>query len=73
MIFFLIVQRRIAFGLTAGAVRGMSELERLAAACIFPSFPGPEAPDWILRGIEDGLGGICLFSYNVGDREQLAG
>jgi beta-N-acetylhexosaminidase len=50
----------------------MSDLERLAAACIFPSFPGLEAPDWILRRIEAGLGGICLFAYNVGDPEQLA-
>ncbi len=48
------------------------ELERLAAACIFPSFPGYEAPDWALRRIEAGLGGICLFAYNVGDRAQLA-
>ena len=48
------------------------ELERLAAACLLPSFPGHEAPDWVLRRIEDGLGGICLFSYNVRDREQLA-
>jgi beta-N-acetylhexosaminidase len=50
----------------------MSEVERLAAACIFPSFPGLEAPDWVLRRIEAGLGGICLFAYNVGDPEQLA-
>ncbi|HWE81001.1 MAG TPA: glycoside hydrolase family 3 N-terminal domain-containing protein, partial [Gaiellaceae bacterium] len=47
-------------------------LEKLAAACIFPSFPGLEAPDWILRRLEGGIGGICLFSYNVRDREQLA-
>jgi beta-N-acetylhexosaminidase len=57
----------------AGAGSGNRELERLAAACIVPSFPGLEPPDWILRGIEGGLGGICLFSYNVRDREQLAG
>jgi len=50
-----------------------TELERLASACIFPSFPGLDPPDWILRGIEGGLGGICLFSYNVADPEQLAG
>jgi beta-N-acetylhexosaminidase len=47
-------------------------LERLAAACIFPSFPGLEAPGWVLRRVEEGLGGICLFAYNVGDPEQLA-
>jgi beta-N-acetylhexosaminidase len=49
----------------------MSDLDRLAAACIFPSFPGREAPDWILRRLEGGIGGICLFSYNVADGEQL--
>ncbi len=47
-------------------------IERLAAACIFPSFPGHEAPAWILRRLEDGIGGICLFAYNVRDPEQLA-
>ena len=44
----------------------------LAAGCIFPSFPGFEAPEWVLRRIEGGLGGICLFGYNVRDRAQLA-
>jgi beta-N-acetylhexosaminidase len=46
-------------------------LDRLAAACLLPSFPGLEAPDWVLRWVERGLGGVCLFAYNVGDREQL--
>ncbi|HEX4521116.1 MAG TPA: glycoside hydrolase family 3 protein [Gaiellaceae bacterium] len=49
-----------------------AELERLAATCIFPSFPGYTAPSWALRRIEAGLGGICLFAYNVGDLSQLA-
>jgi beta-N-acetylhexosaminidase len=49
-----------------------AELQRLAAACVFPSFPGLEAPDWVLRGIDGGLGGLCLFAYNVHDGEQLA-
>jgi beta-N-acetylhexosaminidase len=47
-------------------------VERLAAACLLPSFPGHEAPDWALRRLEDGLGGITLFAYNVRDRPQLA-
>ncbi len=47
-------------------------LERLAAGCIFPSFPGLEAPEWVLRRVEGGLGGICLFGYNVRDGAQLA-
>src|SRR5262249_29100298 len=49
-----------------------AELERLAASCVFASFPGLEPPDWILRGLERGFGGICLFSYNVADPDQLA-
>ena len=45
VVFFLLVQRRIAFGLTAGAVEGMSDsLERLARACILPGFAGEAAP-----------------------------
>ena len=48
-------------------------LERLAAACVFPSFPGPEAPEWVLRWIERGLGGITLFADNVGHPDRLAG
>ena len=47
-------------------------VERLAAACLLPSFPGHEAPDWVLRRLDGGLGGITLFAYNVGDPEQLA-
>ena len=40
-------------------------LERLAAGCLLPSFPGHEVPDWVLRRLEGGLGGITLFAYNV--------
>jgi beta-N-acetylhexosaminidase len=47
-------------------------LQKLAAGCLLPSFPGLEAPDWVLRRLEGGLGGICLFAYNVGDPAQLA-
>jgi len=49
------------------------ELERLAAACLQPSFPGHEVPDWVARWLGRGLGAITLFAYNVGDPEQLAG
>lgn len=41
------------------------ELEKLAAACVFPSFPGTEIPDWVRRFLADGGGGIVLFAYNV--------
>jgi beta-N-acetylhexosaminidase len=51
----------------------MSEpLERLAAGVLLPSFPGHRAPDWVLRRLEQGLGGIVYFAYNVSDDEQLA-
>ena len=47
-------------------------LERLAAGCLLPSFPGLEPPEWALRWVERGLGGFTLFAYNVGSPEQLA-
>jgi beta-N-acetylhexosaminidase len=40
-------------------------LERLANACIFPSFPGDAVPDWVRRFLADGGGGIVLFAYNA--------
>jgi len=47
-------------------------LERLAAACVLPGFPGPVAPDWVRRRLSEGLGGVVLFAWNVESREQLA-
>jgi beta-N-acetylhexosaminidase len=49
-----------------------TELERLAAACIFPGFEGPVAPDWVRRWLQEGLGGVVLFAWNVESPEQLA-
>lgn len=48
-------------------------LERAAAACLFPGFPGHEAPDWVRRWVSDGLGGVVLFAWNVRDPVQVAG
>ena len=50
----------------------MSELERLALGCLFPGFEGLEAPEWILRRLAAGLGGVVLYARNVESREQLA-
>jgi beta-N-acetylhexosaminidase len=50
-----------------------AELERQAAACIFASFPGAAAPDWIRAWLARGLGGVVLFADNVADRAQAAG
>src|SRR5437879_13927861 len=49
-----------------------TELKRLAAACIFPSFPGTEVPDWVRRFLAGGGGGLTLFAYNVPSRAALA-
>jgi beta-N-acetylhexosaminidase len=48
-----------------------AEVARLARACVFPSFPGTEAPDWARRFLADGGGGIVLFAYNVPSPEEL--
>ncbi|GII60493.1 sugar hydrolase [Sphaerisporangium krabiense] len=47
-------------------------LERLAAGTLLAAFPGTTAPDWILRELADGLGGVTLFGFNVEAPEQLA-
>jgi beta-N-acetylhexosaminidase len=48
------------------------ELERLALACVWPGFPGHEPPEWVRRRLSDGLGGVCLFGWNVRDVQQVA-
>jgi len=49
-----------------------ASLERLASACLLSGFDGAEPPDWLLRALDGGLGGVVLFSRNVADRCQLA-
>jgi beta-N-acetylhexosaminidase len=51
----------------------VTDRERLAAGCVFPGFPGPAPPDWLRRRLQDGLGGVVLFAWNVVDAEQVAG
>jgi beta-N-acetylhexosaminidase len=48
------------------------ELDRLAAACLFPGFAGVEAPVWLRSWLGAGLGGVVLFARNVADRDRLA-
>ena len=48
------------------------ELDRLAAATLFPGFEETHAPDWVLRRLDDGLGGVVLYARNAVDREQLS-
>ncbi|MEV4460522.1 glycoside hydrolase family 3 N-terminal domain-containing protein [Microbispora sp. NPDC049633] len=47
-------------------------LHRLAAGALLISFRGTTAPEWVMRGLEDGLGGVCLFGSNVAGGEQVA-
>jgi beta-N-acetylhexosaminidase len=47
------------------------ELDRLAAACVFPGFEGLEPPDWVRRAIGEGVHGFVLFARNVRDPEQV--
>jgi beta-N-acetylhexosaminidase len=50
----------------------MSELDRAAAACVFAAFRGTVAPEWVLRWIGRGIGGVVLFGRNIESREQVA-
>lgn len=44
----------------------------LAAGVLLPGFAGTTAPDWLLRRLESGLGGVVLFGRNVLHDEQVA-
>ncbi len=44
----------------------------LALRTLLPAFPGTNVPDWYLRLIEQGLGGVALFGPNIADVEQVA-
>jgi beta-N-acetylhexosaminidase len=39
--------------------------------CLLGRFPGPVAPDWLLRWLDDGLGGVLLFAGNITGPGQL--
>jgi beta-N-acetylhexosaminidase len=47
------------------------ELERLAAATLLPGYVGLEPPEWVLRHLDRGLGGVVLYARNVDSPEQL--
>ncbi|HIW64599.1 MAG TPA: glycoside hydrolase family 3 protein [Candidatus Stackebrandtia excrementipullorum] len=49
-----------------------SDLRTLALRTLIPGFTGTSAPSWALDLLAEGLGGYCLFSFNVTDPEQLA-
>lgn len=49
-----------------------SSVTRDALAVLQPSFAGPVLPRWFAELLAEGLGGVCLFGFNVEDRVQLA-
>lgn len=46
-------------------------VERAAAACLFPGFAGVSAPEWVRRWVERGLGGVVLFGQNIETTGQV--
>ena len=46
-------------------------LRRDILTTLLPGFDGPEAPEWVLDRLRDGLGGVCIFGQNVESAEQL--
>ncbi|MFD1546443.1 glycoside hydrolase family 3 protein [Nonomuraea guangzhouensis] len=46
-------------------------LRRLAAGTLLVAFQGTTAPDWVLRELENGLGGVTLFGFNVAEPDRL--
>ncbi|MEU4740200.1 glycoside hydrolase family 3 N-terminal domain-containing protein [Actinosynnema sp. NPDC023658] len=46
-------------------------LHRLASGVLLPGFHGTTAPDWLLKRVADGLGGVVLFGRNVTDDAQV--
>ncbi|MFF0145677.1 beta-N-acetylhexosaminidase [Amycolatopsis sulphurea] len=50
----------------------MPNLRSWAEAVLLPGFAGTTAPEWLLRRLADGLGGVILFGRNVVDDEQVA-
>ncbi|MGH3465494.1 MAG: glycoside hydrolase family 3 protein [Kribbellaceae bacterium] len=46
-------------------------LRRLAAGTLLAAFQGTEAPEWVLRELDGGLGGVTLFGFNVAEPAQL--
>ncbi|PRY02639.1 glycoside hydrolase family 3 protein [Allonocardiopsis opalescens] len=46
-------------------------LESLANSTLLVPFRGTTAPRWVLDAAENGLGGVCLFAFNITGPEQL--
>ncbi|MEV6608192.1 glycoside hydrolase family 3 N-terminal domain-containing protein [Kutzneria sp. NPDC051319] len=48
------------------------ELLRLADAVLQPGFEGTTPPEWLRRRLDEGLGGVVLFSRNIASAGQVA-
>ncbi|GAA4377657.1 glycoside hydrolase family 3 protein [Agromyces bauzanensis] len=48
-----------------------ADLRRDILTTLLPGFAGTEAPEWLLRRLADGLGGVCVFGRNIAGAEQL--
>jgi beta-N-acetylhexosaminidase len=48
-----------------------TDLHRDILTTLLPGFAGTEAPEWLLRRLEGGLGGVCVFGQNITGAEQL--
>ncbi|HEY3682254.1 MAG TPA: glycoside hydrolase family 3 N-terminal domain-containing protein [Streptosporangiaceae bacterium] len=47
-------------------------LRRLANATLLIPFPSRVAPRWVLDELENGLGGVVLFYFNIGGPRQMS-
>ncbi|GAB2681241.1 glycoside hydrolase family 3 protein [Thalassiella azotivora] len=43
----------------------MDDVDRLVHAVSMPAFHGEEPPAWVLRALDDGLAGVCLYGHNL--------
>ncbi|WP_353952326.1 glycoside hydrolase family 3 protein [Knoellia sp. S7-12] len=48
------------------------DLRALALAVLQPGFVGLTPPDWVLRELDNGLGGVALFGRNIMDLAQVS-
>ncbi|MFC7490184.1 MULTISPECIES: glycoside hydrolase family 3 protein [unclassified Knoellia] len=48
------------------------DLRALALAVLQPGFVGLAPPDWLLRELDGGLGGVALFARNIDTLSQVA-
>lgn len=48
------------------------DLRGLALAVLQPGFVGLTPPDWVLRELDQGLGGVALFARNIDTPSQVA-